>query len=33
MPVCEVRISKALTNTNDISDTKFVFKGFDLTEI
>lgn len=33
MHICEIRISKALKNTNDISDAKFVFKGFDLTEI
>lgn len=33
MNTCEVRVSKALTNMNDIFDAKFVFKNFDLTEI
>lgn len=28
-----IRIFKDLTNMNDISDAKFVFKDFDLTKI
>lgn len=33
MHICEVRVSKALANTNDISDAKFAFKGFDIIDI
>lgn len=33
MNICGVRDSNALTNTNGISDAKFLFKDFDLTEI
>lgn len=33
MNICEVRDANAPTNMNDLSDAKFVFKDFDLTEI